>query len=119
LIPADEAASLSGNASALTLWSLIRPFAEGLPDTRFRAQKTQISLDRTHPYAAVWHSATVLHRPAAPLVLTVFSRTSLAGPWKEVASVRPGRLSHHAELFTPADFTTARQQALRHAHAQA
>ncbi len=117
-LPGPEVASLSGDATALTLWAVIRRFAQGLPDTRFRAQKTQISLDRAHPYAAVWHPATVLHHAAAPLVLTVFSRTPLPGPWKQVATPRPDRLAHHAELATPADFTPALQDALRQAHAQ-
>jgi hypothetical protein len=119
LITAEETASLSGDARALELRALIRRFAQGLPGTRFRAQKAQISLDCAHPYAAVWHPATVLHRPAAPLVLTLFSRRTLHGPWKEVAAPRPDRLSHHAELFTPTDFTPALQEALRQAHAEA
>lgn len=119
MIPQAEVASLDQNPQALALWAVIRAFAAGLPDTGFRAQKTQISLDRSHPYAAVWHPASVLHRPAAPLVLTVFSRTPLAGPWKEVATPGPGHLSHHVELSTPDDFTAALRQALRDAHSQA
>lgn len=111
-----EAASLSNDSTALAIWSEIRRFAAGLDGTVFRPQKTQISLDADHPYAAVWHPATVLHRPAAPLVLTVFSAVRLTGPWKQVAEPRPHRFSHHAELLGPADFGPDLRAALCHAH---
>jgi len=115
----SAAASLCHDDAALAIWAEIRRFAAGLDGTVFRPRKAQISLEAGHPFAAVWHPGAVLHRAAPPLVLSVFARERLEGPWKEVVEPRPHRFSHHAELQAPEDFGPALQDALRRAHAAA
>jgi hypothetical protein len=49
-----------------------------------------------------------LHRKAAPLVLTVSLRSRDSSPrWKEIVEVRPGRFTHHLELYAPEEVDDA------------
>ena len=62
-------------------------------------QKSQLGLwAGGHPVAALWSAEAALGRAGAPLVVSVFARTRLDGPWKEVVEPAPGRLTHHAEI---------------------
>lgn len=92
-----------GSAEAQALWAALWQQAGAWPGLTVRVQKSQLGLGADgHPVAAVWAPGAALGRKAAPLVVTVFARTRLEGPWKEVVEPAPGRFSHHAEVWTTA-----------------
>ena len=108
LSPADEAAhALAGDPQALTIWSADPPICRQ-PDRTpgFAPKRPRSALDHGHHFAAVWHPAAVLHRKGrAAGSDRVQPHDRLARPVERGRRHRPKqRLSHHAELLTPAGF---------------
>jgi hypothetical protein len=77
---------------------------EGLGGVMLRVSKSQVAFRRRTAFAWVWMPEQYLHRPAAPLVLTVGLRRRDPSPrWKQVVEPAPGRFTHHLELYSAAD----------------
>lgn len=113
---AAERAVLVADPRAWPIWQALRAKLADWPGVEVRVQKSQIGLWVRRPFAAAWCPAAALNRPAAPLVVSVFARERLDGPWKELVEPAPGRWTHHAELQSAADLTPALIDALARAH---
>jgi hypothetical protein len=77
---------------------------EAIGPAEIRVGKSQVAFRRRVNFALVWIPEQVLHRPAAPLVLTLSFRQRDSSPrWKQVVEISPARFTHHLELYTPED----------------
>jgi hypothetical protein len=66
--------------------------------------KSQVSFRRRKAFAWVWMPDQYLRGKSAPLVLALsFSHRDTSPRWKEIVEPRPGRFTHHLELFSVAD----------------
>ena len=69
-----------------------------------RVTKSQVAFRRRAAFAWAWMPRQYLRGQGAPLVLTVALRRQDASPrWKEVVQPRPGRFTHHLELYAAAE----------------
>jgi len=110
----------AGRPLAGDIFAALAAGLAGLEGAATRVQKSQIGFVRTHPFAAAWVPARYLGRPGAPLVLSVFLRRRDASPrWKQVVEARPGRFTHHLELYAPADVDAQVRAWLREAWQEA
>jgi len=56
---------------------------------------------RRKAFAWTWMPGKYLQRNTAPLVLTVaLRRRDISSRWKQIVEPRPGRFTHHLELYT-------------------
>lgn len=93
-----------GDLVAQRLFDAVSRAASKSGPFSLRIMKSQISLDRAHPFAAVWVPGRVLHGETPPLVLSVYLPRRDASPrWKQVVEPAPGRFTHHLELRDAAD----------------
>ena len=66
--------------------------------------KSQVAFRRRRNFAWVWIPGKYLRREAAPLVLTLgFTTRSDSPRWKEIVEPKPGRFTHHLELYDSGD----------------
>jgi hypothetical protein len=93
-----------GRALAARLYGGIVRVLATLPGHEVRVQTSQIGFYANgHPFASVWMPKSYLRR-GAPLVLTVMARRRLpSSRWKQVVQPRPGRFTHHLELWAVED----------------
>lgn len=113
-------AFFAGQPLAAEIFAVLAAGVAGLDGTETRVQTSQIGFVRAHPFAAAWVPAQHLGRPGAPLVLSVFLRRRDASPrWKQVVAPRPGRFTHHLELYAPADVDAEVRNWLREAWQEA
>lgn len=90
--------------TAMRLFAAVHRAVVVIGDCELRVSKSQIAFRRRIGFAWVWCPAQVLKRPAAPLVLTIALRRRDSSPrWKQVVEPRPGRFTHHIELYGEAD----------------
>jgi predicted transport protein len=86
------------------LFEAVRQEVEAIGETTIRITKSQIAFRRQRSFAAVWMPEQYLKREAAPLVLSVFTKTQIkSSRWKEVVEPVPGRFTHHLELKDTGD----------------
>ncbi len=94
----------SGHEQSLQIFEALCRAVEGFPATSMAVTKSQIAFRRRKPFAWAWIPAQYLRGRLAPLVLTISLRHRDRSPrWKEVVEPRPGRFTHHMELFSPED----------------
>ena len=76
---------------------------EAIGPAEIRVGKSQVAFRRRVNFALVWVPEQYLHRPSAPLVLTLsFRRRDPSPRWKQAVEAAPGRFTHHLELYSPA-----------------
>ena len=69
-----------------------------------RVTKSQVAFCRQRAFAWAWMPGRYLSGQHAPLVLTLsLQRKDLSPRWKEIVEPRPGRFTHHLELYSGAD----------------
>jgi len=93
-----------GQPQSRQLFNILQGMAAALGPMTLRVTKSQVAFCRRKVFAWAWMPEKYLHRPAAPLVLTLALRrrdTSLR--WKEIVQPAPGRFTHHLELYSPQD----------------
>ena len=78
--------------------------------------KSQIAFRRRRAFAWAWMPGKYLRGKPAPLVLTLSLRGRSTSPrWKEIVEPRPGRFTHHLELYSVNDIDDQVRDWLRHA----
>jgi len=95
------------------IFDTLRMMVEELGGVTLRVSKSQVAFRRRTAFAWAWMPRMYasggmpeqyLHRPAAPLVLTVGLRRRDPSPrWKQVVEPAPGRFTHHLELYAASD----------------
>ncbi|MBK9124618.1 MAG: hypothetical protein IPM16_16075 [Chloroflexi bacterium] len=94
----------AGEPVALRLFAEVCRAVDAIGDCELRVSKSQVAFRRRIAFAWAWCPTKVLKRAAAPLVLTIGLRRHDPSPrWKEVVEPRPGRFTHHIELYDEAD----------------
>ncbi len=92
----------SGESRAI--FDALRVMVDELGEVTLRVSKSQVAFRRRTAFAWAWRPEQYLHRPAAPLVLTVGLRRRDPSPrWKQVVEPAPGRFTHHLELYAVSD----------------
>lgn len=82
------------------LFDALRAMADVIGPYTLRITRSQIAFVRARSFAWAWIPERHLHRDAAPLVLTLgFRRRDPSARWKEVVEPKPGRFTHHLELY--------------------
>ena len=92
---------------AALLFAHITRLLDSIGPTTLRVSKSQIAFRRRRAFAWVWMPEQYLHRPAAPLVLSIalpYRDGSLR--WKQVVEPHSGHFMHHLEVFTHNDLDT-------------
>lgn len=87
---------------ARSLFDVVRTAVESLGEVEMRVTKSQVAFWRSHPFAWAWIPRQYLHQDdLAPLVMSVDLRRRDESPrWKQVVEPRPGRFTHHLELYS-------------------
>ena len=94
----------SGEELSKRLFECICQALDEIGPAIIRVSKSQIAFRRRRAFAWVWMPGRYLHRPAAPLVLTLSLVDRSPSPrWKQIVEPRPGRFTHHMELYAPAE----------------
>jgi hypothetical protein len=69
-----------------------------------RVTKSQVAFRRNKAFAWAWTPDRYLHGKHAPLVLTLgFPYRDGSPRWKEIVEPKPGRFTHHLELYSTTD----------------
>lgn len=99
-VPLDS--FFAGRAPASrALFEAVRLAVETVGPAEIRATKSQVAFRRRLGFAWVWIPGQYLRGKTAPLVLTIDLRRCDTSPrWKEVVEPRPGRFTHHLELYS-------------------
>ena len=100
-------------AESRAIFDVLRVMIERLGGVTLRVSRSQVAFRRRTAFTWVWmprmylsggRPEQYLHRPAAPLVLTVGLRRRDPSPrWKQVVEPAPGRFTHHLELYSAGD----------------
>ena len=94
----------AGHADAWQLFEVLRSAIEDLGPVEMRITKSQVAFRRQKAFAWAWMPGAYLRGQHAPLVLTLSFRYRDSSPrWKEIVEPKPGRFTHHLELYSPAD----------------
>ena len=90
-----------GYEESRRLFEIIYSAIQDLGPVELRVTKSQVAFCRRKPFAWAWIPAKYLHRKSAPLVLTIGFRHRDSSPrWKEIVEPKPGRFTHHLELYS-------------------
>jgi hypothetical protein len=109
-----------GREESRAIFEAVRAAAEALGPVELRVSKSQIALAHTRPFAWVWVPEMHLRRPAAPLVLTFSHRyRKPSARWKEIYEAKPGRFTHHLELWSATEVDDEVREWLREARDEA
>ncbi len=94
----------AGYDDSRILFETLRKAIEELGPAEIRVTKSQVAFYRQKAFAWAWVPDRYLHGKHAPLVLTLSFRYRDASPrWKEIVEPKPGRFTHHLELYSSAD----------------
>lgn len=108
----------AGGDESRRLFEAVRGAIEASGPVELSAGKSQVSFRRRKTFAWVWMPGRYLRGKTAPLVLTLsFPERDASPRWKETAEPRPGRFTHHLELFSVADVDDEVRRWLRDAWA--
>jgi hypothetical protein len=98
------------------LWGMIKT----LELVEIVVMKSQVAFRRKKAFAYAWIPGKYLRGRGAPLVLTVLLRRRGISPrWKEIVEPRPGRYTHHMEVYSAEDLDDQVSEWLREAWTQA
>lgn len=108
----------AGQDASREIFEAVRRAVEASGPVELRVSKSQVSFRRRKAFAWVWMPGQYLRGKTAPLVLTLsFPYQDLSPRWKEVVEPRPGRFTHHLELYCVADIDDEVRRWLRDAWA--
>jgi hypothetical protein len=86
------------------LFEALRATVEAIGAYQLRVTKSQVAFHRRRTFAWAWVPGKYLHGRGAPLVLTLaLSHHDPSPRWKQVVEPRPGRFTHHLELYSAGD----------------
>jgi hypothetical protein len=93
-----------GYEESRQLFEVLHSVIDTLGTSEVRVTKSQIEFRWRQPFAWVWIPGRYLRGKIAPLVLTLPFRNKDASPrWKEIVEPKPGRFTHHLELYATSD----------------
>jgi len=93
-----------GQEESRQIFEAVQQQVAAIGAAELRVSKSQISFRRRKAFAWVWMPSRYLRGKTAPLVLTLSFPNRDASPrWKEMVAPRPGRFTHHLELYSIAD----------------
>ena len=94
----------SGYEFSRSIFEALRSAIEDLGPVEIRVTKSQVAFCRRRAFAWAWIPDRYLHGKHAPLVLTLgFCHRDPSSRWKEIVEPRPGRFTHHLELYSASD----------------
>ena len=94
----------AGHEGSRPIFEALRGAIEDLGLVEIRITKSQVAFCREKAFAWAWIPDRYLHGKHAPLVLTLGFRQRDASPrWKEIVELKPGRFTHHLELYSTTD----------------
>ena len=109
-----------GRNESRLIFDTLRAADAAVGEAELRVTKSQVAFRRRRAFAWAWIPGTYLRGRHAPLVLTVsLRRRDSSTRWKEIIEPRPGRFTHHLELYTPSDIDDQVRTWLREAWADA
>ncbi len=110
----------AGQEGSRQIFETLRGAIEDLGPVEIRVTKSQVAFRRRRAFAWAWLPGAYLRGKHAPLVLTVAFRYRDSSPrWKEIVEPKPGRFTHHLELYSAADIDDEVRSWLRAARAAA
>ena len=110
----------AGRDESRLIFDTLRAADAAVGEAELRVTKSQVAFRRRRAFAWAWIAGTYLRGRHAPLVLTVsLRRRDSSTRWKEIIEPRPGRFTHHLELYTPSDIDDQVRTWLREAWADA
>ena len=110
----------AGRDESRLIFDTLRAADAAVGEAELRVTKSQVAFRRRRAFAWAWIPGTYLRVRHAPLVLTVsLRRRDSSTRWKEIIEPRPGRFTHHLELYTPSDIDDQVRTWLREAWADA
>jgi len=110
----------AGRDESRLIFDTLRAADAAVGEAELRVTKSQVAFRRRRAFAWAWIPGTYLRGRHAPLVLTVsLRRRDSSTRWKEIIEPRPGRFTHHLELYTPSDIDDQVRTWLREAWADA
>ena len=110
----------AGEDESRGIFEAMRCTVEAIGPAELRVGKSQVSFRRRKPFAWVWMPGQYLRGKAAPLALTLSFPSRDSSPrWKEIVEPRPGRFTHHLELYSIPDVDDEVRSWLRDAWAAA
>jgi dihydroneopterin aldolase len=90
----------AGQEEARRIFEALRREIEGLGAVEVRVTKSQVAFRRRRAFAWAWRPGKYLRGECAPLVLTVaLHYRDPSSRWKEIVEPKPGRFTHHLELY--------------------
>jgi hypothetical protein len=94
----------AGHDMSRQLFEAVHQSVEEIGAVTLKVSKSQIAFRRRVAFAWVWRPGQYLRREAAPLVLTLtFRHRDPSLRWKEIVEPKPGRFTHHLELYAVTD----------------
>jgi hypothetical protein len=94
----------AGYEASRPVFEALRGAIEDLGPAEIRVTKSQVAFYRRKAFAWAWMPDRYLHGNHAPLVLTLSFRYQDTSPrWKEIVEPKPGRFTHHLELYSIKD----------------
>jgi Domain of unknown function (DUF5655) len=110
----------TGYEKSRPIFEALREAIEESGPSEIRVTKSQIAFYRRKAFAWVWVPDRYLHGKHALLVLTLSFHYRDSSPrWKEIVEPKPGRFTHHLELYSLADIDDEVRDWLRAAWAAA
>jgi hypothetical protein len=89
---------------SLQIFLTIQGAVESAGPAVITVSKSQISFRRHKSFAWVWRPGQYLKGKTAPLVITFSFPYRHSSPrWKQIVEPKPGRFTHHLELFSIED----------------
>jgi hypothetical protein len=109
----------TGHEDSRSIFEALRGAIESLGPVEIRVTKSQVAFCRKKAFARAWIPDRYLHGQHAPLVLTLsFLHRDASPRWKEIVEPRPGRFTHHLELYSTADIDGEVRDRLQEAWAE-
>ncbi len=94
----------AGYGASRLIFEKLRSTIEDLGPVEIRVTKSQVAFCRRKAFAWAWIPDRYLHGKHAPLVLTLgFRHRDSSSRWKEIVEPKPGRFTHHLELYSTSD----------------
>jgi len=110
----------AGEDESRGIFEAMRCTVEAIGPAELRVGKSQVFFRRRKAFGWVWMPGQYLRGKAAPLALTLSFPSRDSSPrWKEIVEPRPGRFTHHLELYSIPDVDDEVRSWLRDAWAAA
>lgn len=91
----------AGKDASRQIFETLHRTVDCLGTVEVRVTKSQVAFCQSRAFAWAWMPGSYLRGKHAPLVLTISLRRRDSSPrWKEIVEPRPGRFTHHLELFS-------------------